>query len=93
MYFSCLLDLNFSHITQAATGRIRNVFGGAEIFEANLAFGTKTRRSYRASLTAPITPDLETHAELVAFGLERDCSTYASCTEGSRGIKAIVRVS
>ncbi|GLB39335.1 putative surface antigen [Lyophyllum shimeji] len=75
----------------SATGRIRNVFGGAEVFEANVSFGTKTRRSFRASFTAPLTSDLQTHGEITAFGLERDHTSFASCTEGLRGVKAVVR--
>ncbi|KAF8221118.1 hypothetical protein L208DRAFT_1455434 [Tricholoma matsutake] len=90
-YLNTSTELGNNEGSATATGRIRNVFGGAEIFEAYLAFGTKTRKSFRASVTAPITSDLETHAELMVFGLDKDCSTYASCTEGSRGIKAIVR--
>lgn len=78
---------------QSATGRIRNVFGGAEVLEANVAFGTKTRRAFRASLTAPLSPDLKTHGELLVLGLERDSSSFASCMEGLRGVKATVRVS
>ncbi|KAI0305258.1 surface antigen-domain-containing protein [Multifurca ochricompacta] len=35
----------------SATSRIRNVFGGAETFEANVSFGTKTRRSFHATAT------------------------------------------
>ncbi|KAG5641971.1 hypothetical protein DXG03_003845 [Asterophora parasitica] len=77
--------------TQSATGRIRNVFGGAEVFEANVSFGTKTKRSFRASLTAPLTPDLSTHGEITAYRLARDNSSFASSTEGLRGIKAAVR--
>ncbi|RDB18693.1 SAM50-like protein SPAC17C9.06 [Hypsizygus marmoreus] len=75
----------------SATGRIRNVFGGAEVLEANISFGTKTRRAFRGSLTAPITSDLQTHGELMAFGLERDNTSFASCMEGLRGVKAVVR--
>lgn len=86
-------DYSIQRIIKAATGRIRNVFGGAEVFEANVSFGTKTKRSFRASLTAPITSDLETFAELSLFGLERDNTSYASCKEYLRGIKTVVRVS
>ncbi|KAI0938849.1 hypothetical protein AcV5_000440 [Taiwanofungus camphoratus] len=75
----------------SATCRIRNAFGGAETFEANLAFATKTRVSYNASLTAPLTPSLKTRAELAVFGLERDNTSYASSYEGLRGLKAVVR--
>ncbi|KAF8880024.1 surface antigen-domain-containing protein [Infundibulicybe gibba] len=75
----------------SATGRIRNVFGGAETLEANISLGTKTRRSFRATLTAPLSPDLSTRGELSVFGLDRDNTSFASSTEGLRGIKALVR--
>lgn len=84
-------DLIYAHFLQSATGRIRNVFGGAETFEANIAFGTKTRRSFRASLSAPISRDLDTIAELNTYGLERDLTSFASCFEGLRGVRAVVR--
>ncbi|KAJ7669263.1 surface antigen-domain-containing protein [Mycena polygramma] len=71
--------------------RLRNVFGGAETFEANLSFGTTTRRAFNATFTAPLTSDLNTYGEMHLFGLERDHSSFASCTEGLRGAKALVR--
>ena len=72
---------------------MRNVFGGAETFEAHLSFGTKTRIAYNASLTAPLTRDLQTRGELTVFGLERDSTSYCSAFEGVRDVKAAVRVS
>jgi outer membrane protein insertion porin family len=78
---------------QAVTARVRNVFGGAELLEGNLSFGTKTRHSYRALFSAPLTNTLNTRGELTVFELERDNSSYASSYEGLRGIKATVRVS
>ncbi|KAJ7698731.1 surface antigen-domain-containing protein [Mycena rosella] len=71
--------------------RVQNAFGGAETFEANLALGTTTRRAFNASLSAPLTPSLRTYGELQLFGLERDHSSFASCTEGLRGARALVR--
>ncbi|KAG6886266.1 hypothetical protein C0993_006676 [Termitomyces sp. T159_Od127] len=91
LFLNTSTELGNNEGNAAATGRVRNVFGGAEVFEANVSFGTKTRRSFRATLTAPLTSSLETYGELTAFGLERDNSSFASCTEGLRGIKAIVR--
>lgn len=82
----------FSKCKQSASARIRNVFGGAETFEANISLGTKTRRSFRASLTTPLTPAMDTFAELSAYGMEKDLTTYASCTEGLRGLRSVVRV-
>ncbi|KAJ7033195.1 surface antigen-domain-containing protein [Mycena alexandri] len=71
--------------------RVRNVFGGAETFEANLSFGTTTRRAFNATFTAPLTSNLNTYGEMHLFGLERDHSSFASCTEALRGAKALVR--
>ncbi|KAJ6501266.1 surface antigen-domain-containing protein [Mycena vulgaris] len=71
--------------------RVRNAFGGAETLEANLALGTTTRRAFNASFSAPLTASLRTHGELQLFGLERDHSSFASCTEGLRGVRALVR--
>ena len=77
---------------QSASARIRNIFGGAETFEANVSLGTQTRRSFRASLTTPLTPAMDAFAELSAYGMEKDLTTYASCTEGLRGLRTVVRV-
>ncbi|KAJ7201668.1 surface antigen-domain-containing protein [Mycena pura] len=71
--------------------RLRNVFGGAETFEANLSLGTTTKKAFDASFTAPLTSSLNTYGELHLFGLERDHSSFASCSEGVRGAKALVR--
>ena len=78
---------------QSAIARVRNAFGGAETFEANASIGTKTRRSLHASFSAPISSDLATRASLSVYALDRDNSTFASCTEGLRGAKAAIQVS
>ncbi|CCM00441.1 uncharacterized protein FIBRA_02473 [Fibroporia radiculosa] len=75
----------------SATCRVRNAFGGAETFEANLAFATKTRVSFNASLSAPLPSSLTTRGELSIYGAERDNSSYSSSSEGLRGFKAVVR--
>jgi outer membrane protein insertion porin family len=77
---------------QSATSRIRNVFGGGETFEANVSFGTKTRRSFHATFTAPVTRTLDTHGELSVFALDRDNTSYMSATETLRGARAVIRV-
>ncbi|KAI0077621.1 hypothetical protein K474DRAFT_1661556 [Panus rudis PR-1116 ss-1] len=76
----------------SATCRIRNAFGGAETVEANLAFATKTRVSFNASLSAPLTHTLRTRGEVSLFGMERDNTSYASHFEGVRGVKAVIRI-
>ncbi|KAI1798397.1 surface antigen-domain-containing protein [Ganoderma leucocontextum] len=75
----------------SATCRVRNAFGGAETFEANVAFATKTRMSFNASLSKPLSSDLKTRGEVALFGLERDNSSFASSSEGLRGLRAVVR--
>jgi outer membrane protein insertion porin family len=78
--------------SQSATSRIRNVFGGAETFEANVSFGTKTRRSFQATFSAPLTRNLDTHGELSVFALDRDNTSYMSAAEVLRGARALIRV-
>ncbi|KAH8083290.1 surface antigen-domain-containing protein [Cristinia sonorae] len=90
-YLSTSTEVGNNEGGASATCRVRNAFGGAESFEANLAFATKTRVSYNASLSAPLTRTLGTRGEISLFGLERDNSFYASHTEGVRGLKAVVR--
>ncbi|KAK7683106.1 hypothetical protein QCA50_013779 [Cerrena zonata] len=75
----------------SATCRVRNTFGGAETFEANVAFATKTRVSFNTSLSAPLTRNLKTKGEIALFGTERDNTSYASHFEGVRGFKTVVR--
>ncbi|KAJ3802709.1 mitochondrial protein [Lentinula aff. detonsa] len=90
-YLKTSTELGNNEGSASAIGRIRNVFGGAETFEASMSLGTTTRKSFNALFSLPITPDLSTYAEIGAFGLSRDYSTFASCSESLRGVKALVR--
>ncbi|KIL63859.1 hypothetical protein M378DRAFT_186916 [Amanita muscaria Koide BX008] len=90
-YLNTSTELGNNEGTASATARIRNVFGGGETFEANMAAGTKTKKSFRGALSFPLSSDLRTYGELLAYGLERDHTSYASCTEDAKGFKAIVR--
>ncbi|TFK22394.1 mitochondrial protein [Coprinopsis marcescibilis] len=90
-YLSSATELGNNEGSASASARVRNVFGGAETFSANVSLGTKTRRSFTASLNAPITPDLRTFGELSVYNLERDQTSYASCFEGLRGLKAVIK--
>ncbi|KAJ7255225.1 surface antigen-domain-containing protein [Mycena rebaudengoi] len=91
MYLKSATEVGNNEGNASITARLRNVFGGAELFEANLSLGTTTRKAFNASLTAPLTSNLSTYGELMVFGLERDHSSFASCFEGLRGAKALVR--
>ncbi|KZV68356.1 mitochondrial protein [Peniophora sp. CONT] len=77
--------------TASATGHIRNVFGGAEHFEASVSAGTKTRRAFNGVFSAPLTGTLGTRGELSAYAADSDKSSFASCTEALRGAKVAVR--
>ncbi|KAF8170615.1 surface antigen-domain-containing protein [Mycena galopus ATCC 62051] len=73
------------------TGQLRNVFGGAETLTANISHGTTTKMAFNGTFTAPLTSNLNTFGELHLFGHERDLSSFASCREGVRGAKALIR--
>ncbi|KAF9041211.1 surface antigen-domain-containing protein [Panaeolus papilionaceus] len=90
-YVSSSTELGNNEGSASASARIRNVFGGAEVFEANVSTGTKTRRAFRGALTAPLTSDLKTYGELSAYGSERDLTAYASCHEAIKGVRAVIR--
>jgi len=79
--------------SQSVVGRLRNAFGGAETLEGQISFGTQTKRSFHAALTAPLNPTLSTHGTLSIFGTERDNSAFASSSEILRGLRATIRVS
>ncbi|KAK7060187.1 hypothetical protein VNI00_000952 [Paramarasmius palmivorus] len=91
LFLKTSTELGNNEGSASVIARVRNVFGGAETLEASMSLGTTTRKSFHGSFSAPITPDLDTVAELSAFGLQKDLSSFASCSEALRGIKAIVR--
>ncbi|KAF9076566.1 mitochondrial protein [Rhodocollybia butyracea] len=90
-YLKTATELGNNEGSASAIARIRNAFGGAETFEANMSLGTTTRKSFNCSLSLPVMPDLRTYAEVGAFGLSKDYSSFASCSETLRGVKALVR--
>jgi outer membrane protein insertion porin family len=75
------------------TGRLRNVLGGGENFEAAVSYGSHTKQTFTASLSTPLSSDIRTTGTLSVYGTERDLSSYASCKEGLKGIRASIRVS
>ncbi|KAF5369789.1 hypothetical protein D9758_001377 [Tetrapyrgos nigripes] len=70
---------------------VRNVFGGAETLSLHMAYGSTTKKTFQGSFSAPITPDLNTWADLSAYGVLKDHSLFASCSEVRRGVKASIR--
>lgn len=77
------------------TVRLRNIFGGAETLEGNISAGTKTRRAFQGSVSAPLLwadPTLRTYGTLAISGVRRDNSSFSSASEDSHMLRASVRV-
>jgi len=92
-FFKSSTELGNGEGSASATGRLRNVFGGAETLEANVSFGTKTKQSFTATFTAPFaSTDLRTKAEVTAFGWHRDNEAWASSHEELEGLRTAIRV-
>ncbi|GJJ11440.1 hypothetical protein Clacol_005673 [Clathrus columnatus] len=91
MFLQTATEIGNNEGTARLTARLRNVFGGAEKFEATLSYGSFTRQAFSANLTAPLTPDLRTVGSLAAYANDRDLSSYASCKEVLKGAKATIR--
>lgn len=83
-------------LQKTVTGRVRNLFGGAETLEAYAAYGTRTKSAYHLSFTTPLTflgltPNPQQLAELSAYAQTRDLTTFASCKEQASGVSAKLR--
>ncbi|KNZ52866.1 hypothetical protein VP01_341g2 [Puccinia sorghi] len=76
----------------ALTGlaRVRNVCGRAEVFEASIGLGNKTRASCQVRAEAPLWA-ARARGELAANASERDFSGFASCNETSKAVAARLR--
>jgi len=69
----------------------RSVFGGAETLTANLAFGTRTRRAFNLSLSAPLVrldPLANTWGDVSIFSRENDWTASSSCFLFEEGLVA-----
>lgn len=78
-------DVGDGEGSATGTARFRNAFGGAEVIEANVGFGTRTRSSIQFRGEAPINGRPDRKLELSAFVAERDLSHFASCRERLKG--------
>ncbi|KAJ9113502.1 hypothetical protein QFC20_001853 [Naganishia adeliensis] len=70
------------------TGRLRNVFGGAESLELNASKGTRTKSAYQLNFTTPLAASPLLDFSLSAFALNRDHSAFASHLEQTHGGRA-----
>jgi outer membrane protein insertion porin family len=78
----------------ALTGvvRARNICGRADVLEASVGLGNKTRASCQVRAEAPLWA-ARARGELAANASERDLSGFASCNETVKGLTAKLKVS
>ncbi|MBW0460376.1 hypothetical protein O181_000091 [Austropuccinia psidii MF-1] len=73
----------------ALTGlaRARNIWGRAEVLEASVGLGSRTKASCQVKAEAPIC-SARARCELSGHACERDLSAFASCQEKVKGVLA-----
>lgn len=86
-------DVGDGEGSATATARVRNAFGGAELLEATVGFGTKTRSNLQIRAETPLRADPNRRLELSCFAMERDYSQFASCRERLKGALLRFKVS
>lgn len=60
-------DVGNGEGSASATARIRNAFGGAELVEGNMSFGTKTKNAFQVSLSILVTVPACSHSMQLRF--------------------------
>lgn len=73
-----------------ASANARNVFGGAETVEGNIAFGTRTKTSYEMKFTSPVLANPDQLFEVVGYETSR-VNAYASHDENIQGLTSKFR--
>ncbi|GAA5984773.1 hypothetical protein JCM10908_003498 [Rhodotorula pacifica] len=84
-------DVGDGEGSATGTAKIRNAFGGAEVIEGNVSFGTRTKSAFQLRLDTPINSSTTTHADFSIFSAQRDLNFYASCNEATKGAMARLR--
>ncbi|KAJ1825730.1 hypothetical protein LPJ56_002535 [Coemansia sp. RSA 2599] len=60
------VDVGDSEGTASVTGRVNNIWGGGESFEANYSRGSKTQAAFQGTLSAPLDADPRKRLEATA---------------------------
>lgn len=84
-FFKTSTDVGNGEGALTGLARARNVWGRAEIFEASVGLGNKTRASCQFRAEAPIWA-ARARGELAINASERDLSGFASCNETVKGL-------
>ncbi|KAI8326150.1 hypothetical protein GQ54DRAFT_139399 [Martensiomyces pterosporus] len=86
------LDVGDDEGTASVTGRLNNIWGGGESFEANYARGSKTQASFQGVLSVPLHADPQRRFELSAHQANLDNRPYCAHDELRRTLGAAYRV-
>ncbi|KAJ2851027.1 hypothetical protein IWW36_001454 [Coemansia brasiliensis] len=79
--------------TANVTGRLNNIFGGGESFEANYARGNKTQAAFQGILSMPVDADPQKQLEMSASQATLDNRPYSSHDEVRRTLSTAYRAS
>ncbi|KAJ2441375.1 hypothetical protein GGF42_007316 [Coemansia sp. RSA 2424] len=85
------VDVGGDEGTASVVGRLNNIWGGGESFEANYARGTKTAAAFRGVLSLPLAADPQRRFELSAYQANTDYRPYSSHDELRRTLTAALR--
>ncbi|KAJ1816567.1 hypothetical protein LPJ60_005255 [Coemansia sp. RSA 2675] len=82
------VDVGGDEGTASIVGRLNNMWGGGESFEANYARGTKTAAAFRGVLAVPLAADPQRRFEVSACQASTNYRPYSSHNELRRSLSA-----
>ncbi|KAJ2101077.1 hypothetical protein GGI16_003546 [Coemansia sp. S142-1] len=85
------VDVGGDEGTANVVGRLNNIWGGGESFEANYARGTKTAAAFRGVLAVPLAADPQRCFEVSASQATTDQRPYTGHDEVRRSLGALIR--
>ncbi|KAJ2395463.1 hypothetical protein GGI05_001570 [Coemansia sp. RSA 2603] len=85
------VDVGDSEGTASITGRLNNIWGGGESFEANYARGSKTQAAFQGTLSIPVQADPRKKIDIAANQAIIDNRPYSSHDELRRTLSMAYR--
>ncbi|KAJ2777855.1 hypothetical protein GGI15_004375 [Coemansia interrupta] len=85
------VDVGDSEGMASVTGRLNNIWGGGESFEANYARGSKTQAAFQGTLSIPVEADPRKKVDIVANQAVLDNRPYSSHDELRRTLSMAYR--
>ncbi|PWN54142.1 hypothetical protein IE53DRAFT_383332 [Violaceomyces palustris] len=83
-------DLGNGEGSASIQGRVRNLFGGCETLQGSATFGTRTKQSFNLEFSLPLLSNPDHTLSVSAFATDRDQTSFASCYENLKGLRASV---